>query len=95
MRRLVAGFSLRKTGFDPGEVQVGSAAGKLTTVQFFSRYFGILLSNIIPPMIRIHSSIIRWVDLRSKTVSTHSTNRTTQRPDTRPFGNHNMRTTTN
>jgi len=95
IRLLVVGFSLRKTGFDPGEVQVGSAVGKLTPVQFFSRHFGILLSHIIPPMIRIHSSIIRWVDLRSKTLSPHPTNKTTQRPDVRPFGNHNVRTTTN
>lgn len=95
IRRLVAGFSLRKAWFDSGEVQVGSAVGKLTTVQFFSRYFCILLSNIILPMIRIHPPIIRWVDLRSKTVSPHPTNKTTQRPDARPFDNHNVRTTTN
>jgi len=81
IRRLVVGFSLRKTGFDPGEVQVGSAVGKLKTVQFFSRYFGILLSNITPPTIRIHWSIIRWVGLGSKTVSPHLT----QRPDADPL----------
>jgi hypothetical protein len=34
IRRLVACFSLRKTGFDTGEVQVGSAGGKLKTVVF-------------------------------------------------------------
>jgi hypothetical protein len=34
-RRLVAGFSLRKTEFGPRKVQVGSAVGKMTTVVFF------------------------------------------------------------
>ena len=82
IRRSVAGFSLRKTGKGTGEVQVRSAVGKLTMVQFFSRYFRILLSNIMPPMTRIHSSIIRWVDLMSKTVSPHPTKKKKKhRPD--------------
>jgi hypothetical protein len=74
IRRLVAGFSLRKTGFDPGEVQVGSAVRKLTIVQFFSRYFGILLSNIIPAMIRIRLSSGGWTSGPRQSPPSHEQN---------------------
>lgn len=88
--RLVAGFSLRNTGIGPKEVRVASAVGKLTTEVFLLllRYSPIKYLSTNDP----HSFVYPVGDLRSKTVSLHPTNKTTQRPGARPFGNHNMRT---
>jgi len=97
IRWLVAGFSLRKTGFDPGEVQVGSAMGKLTTVVFLPplRYSLVKYHSTNDPYSFIYHPVggplVQDMDLWSKTVSPHHR----QRPDARPFGNHNVRTTTN
>jgi hypothetical protein len=38
--RLVAGFPLRRPGFEPGSGQVGFAVEKVTLGQVFSEYFG-------------------------------------------------------
>jgi hypothetical protein len=38
--RLVAGFPMRRPGFDPGSGQVGFVVGKVAFGQVFSEYFG-------------------------------------------------------
>jgi hypothetical protein len=44
LRRLVAGLSPRRSGFDPGSVYVGFVVGKWHWDRFFSEYFGFPLS---------------------------------------------------
>jgi hypothetical protein len=40
LRRLVAGLSLRRPGFDPGSVHVGFVVDKVAGEKFFFEYFG-------------------------------------------------------
>jgi hypothetical protein len=40
LRRLVAGLSLRRPGFDPGSVDVGFVVDKVALGQIFPEYFG-------------------------------------------------------
>jgi hypothetical protein len=57
--RLVAGLSLRRTGFDPTQFQVGILVDKVTLVQIFLRALG-LCPVIIPSTLQF--SFIRVVD---------------------------------
>jgi hypothetical protein len=40
LKRLVAGFPLRRPGFDPGSGQVGFVVDKVALGRVFSEYFG-------------------------------------------------------
>jgi hypothetical protein len=53
LKRLVAGLSPRRPGFEPGP---GICGGQSGTGQVFSEYFGFPCKYIIPPLLHIHLS---------------------------------------
>jgi hypothetical protein len=59
LRRLVAGLSPRRTGFDPGSVHVGFVVDKVALGQVFLRVLRFSLVNFIPP-------VLHYTDKRQK-----------------------------
>ena len=51
LRRLVAGLSLRRPGFDPGSVHVGFVVDKVVLGQVFPRVLRFSPVNFIPPLL--------------------------------------------
>jgi hypothetical protein len=51
LRRLVAGLSPRRPGFDPGSVHVGFVVDKVALGHVFPRVLRFSLVNFIPPML--------------------------------------------
>jgi hypothetical protein len=51
LRRLVAGLSPRKPGFDPGSVHVGFVVHKVALGQVFLRALRFFPVNFIPPVL--------------------------------------------
>jgi hypothetical protein len=82
LKRLVAGFPLRRPGFDPRSGHVGFVVDKAALGQFFSKYFGFPFQFSIHPLLHISSSsIIRgWYNRpvsvrRTKCTQSHPTQR--------------------
>ena len=51
LRRLVAGLSPRRSGFDPDSVHVGFVVDKVTLGQVFPRVLRFSSVNFIPPVL--------------------------------------------
>jgi hypothetical protein len=56
LRRLVAGFPLRRPGFDPRSGHVGFVLYKVALWQVFSEYFGFLYQFSFRQMLHTHLS---------------------------------------
>jgi hypothetical protein len=61
LKRLVAGISPRRPGFDPGSVHVGFVLDKVTLGQVFPRVLRFSLVTLIPPVLHYTEKLIIFI----------------------------------